>query len=46
LTIGHIRLLREVFAHLNPMPYAAAVQIKKDLAGDLRRGGYTVTGGH
>src|SRR5439155_24136536 len=41
-----IRLLPELFAHLNPMPYAAAVQMELDLAEDLRRGGYTVTGGH
>ena len=41
-----IRLLPELYAHLNPMPYAAAVQMEKDLAEDLRRAGYTVTGGH
>jgi hypothetical protein len=41
-----IRLLSELYAHLNPMPYAAAVQMEKDLAEDLRRAGYTVTGGH
>jgi hypothetical protein len=41
-----IRLLPELFAHLNPMPYAAAVQMELDLAEDLRRAGYTVTGGH
>jgi hypothetical protein len=28
------------------MPYAAAVQMEQDLAEDLRREGYTVTGGH
>lgn len=41
-----IRLMPELYAHLNPMPYAAAVRMEQDLAGDLRREGYTVTGGH
>ncbi|HYG33902.1 MAG TPA: hypothetical protein VEC99_03910 [Clostridia bacterium] len=41
-----IRLLPEHYAHLNPMPYEAAVQMEKDLAEDLRKAGYTVTGGH
>lgn len=41
-----IRLLPELFAHLNPMPFEAAVQMETDLAEDLRREGYTVTGGH
>ena len=41
-----IRLLPELYAHLNPMPYEAAVQMEKDLAEDLRRAGYTVAGGH
>lgn len=41
-----IRLLPEWYAHLNPMPYAAAVQMELDLAEDLRRAGYTVTGGY
>ncbi|HTL59884.1 MAG TPA: hypothetical protein VL361_29705 [Candidatus Limnocylindrales bacterium] len=41
-----IRLLPELYAHLNPMPYAAAAQMEQDLAEDLRRAGYTVTGGH
>jgi hypothetical protein len=41
-----IRLLPELYAHLNPMPYEAAVQMEQDLAEDLRRAGYTVTGGH
>jgi hypothetical protein len=30
----------------NPMPYEAVVQMEMDLAEDLRRAGYTVTGGH
>ena len=41
-----LRLLPELFAHLNPMPYDAALQMEKDLAEDLRQAGYTVTGGH
>jgi hypothetical protein len=41
-----LRLLPELYQHLNPMPYEAAVQMEKDLADDLRRAGYTVTGGH
>ena len=41
-----IRLLPELYEHLNPMPFEAAVQMEKDLAEDLRRAGYTVTGGH
>jgi hypothetical protein len=41
-----LRLLPELYAHLNPMPYAAAAQMEKDLAEDLRHAGYTVTGGH
>ncbi len=40
-----VRLLPELFAHLNPMPYAAAVQMEKDLAEDLRCLGLTVAGG-
>jgi hypothetical protein len=41
-----IRLMPELFGHLNPMPFDAAVAMEKDLAEDLRRAGYTVTGGH
>jgi|ERR1051325_6456 hypothetical protein len=41
-----IRLLPELYEHLNPMPFEAAAQMEKDLAEDLRRAGYTVTGGH
>ena len=41
-----LRLLPEFYAHLNPMPYEAAAQMEMDLAEDLRRAGYTVTGGH
>jgi hypothetical protein len=41
-----IRLLPELYEHLNPMPFEAAAQMEKDLAEDLRRAGYTVTGGY
>lgn len=40
-----LRLLPELFEHLNPMPFDAAVQMEKELAEDLRAQGYTVTGG-
>ena len=41
-----VRLLPELYAHLNPMPYGAALIMEQELAEDLRRLGYTVTGGH
>jgi hypothetical protein len=41
-----VRLLPELYEHLNPMPHEAAVQMEMDLAEDLRSAGYTVTGGH
>ncbi|MFO1500975.1 MAG: hypothetical protein U1G07_21730 [Verrucomicrobiota bacterium] len=41
-----VRLLPELYEWLNPMPFAAAVQMEHDLAEDLRGQGYTVTGGH
>jgi len=41
-----IRLLPDLYEHLNPMPYEAAARMERDLAEDLRRAGYTVTGGH
>ena len=40
-----LRLLPELFVHLNPMPFEAAAQMEKELAEDLRAQGYTVTGG-
>src|SRR3954463_15131795 len=40
-----VRLMPELFAHFNPMPFEAAAQLEKDLAEDLRAAGYTVTGG-
>lgn len=41
-----LRLMPELYEHLNPMPYEAAVRMEMNLAEDLRRAGYTVTGGH
>jgi hypothetical protein len=41
-----IQLIPGLYQHLNPMPFEAAVQMEMDLAEDLRRAGYTVTGGH
>jgi len=41
-----LRLLPELYAHLNPMPFEAAAQMEMDLAEDLRRAGYTVALGH
>lgn len=41
-----VRLMPELYEHLNPMPYEAALQMEMDLAEDLRNLGYTVTGGH
>ena len=40
-----VRLMPELYAHFNPMPFEAAVQLEQDLANDLRADGYTVTGG-
>ena len=40
-----LRLLPELFAHLNPMPFEAAAQMEKELAADLRAQGYVVAGG-
>jgi hypothetical protein len=39
-----LRLVPELYQHLNPMLCEAAAEMKKDLAEDLRRAGYTVTG--
>lgn len=40
-----IRLLPELYEHLNPMPFEAAAQMEKDLSEDLRGEGYAVFGG-
>jgi predicted GIY-YIG superfamily endonuclease len=36
------RLLPELFAHLNPMPFEAALTMERELAEDLRLQGYAV----
>ena len=36
------RLLSELFAHLNPMPYEAALTMESELAEELRQKGYGV----
>jgi hypothetical protein len=41
-----IRLLPELYEHLNPMPFEAAARMEADLAEDLRKAGYFVTGGY
>lgn len=41
-----VRLLPDLYAHLNPMPYEAALQMESELAEELWEQGYTVTGGH
>jgi len=41
-----LRLMPELYEHLNPMPFEAAVEMEAELAEDLRAAGYTVTGGH
>ena len=41
-----IRLMPELFEHLNPMPYEAALVMEEELAEDLRAEGYCVFGGH
>ena len=40
-----VRLIPELYEHLNPMPFDAATQMEIELAEDLRVQGYTVTGG-
>ena len=40
-----VRLMPELYAHLNPMPFEAATEMERDLAEDLRNEGYTVAGG-
>jgi hypothetical protein len=40
-----LRLMSELYEHLNPMPFEAAAQMEIELAEDLRAQGYTVTGG-
>ena len=40
-----VKLLPDLFQHLNPMPFDAAAQMEKDLTEDLRSEGYAVLGG-
>jgi len=40
-----VKLMPELYEHLNPMPFEAAAQMEKDLAEDLRAEGYVVVGG-
>jgi predicted GIY-YIG superfamily endonuclease len=40
------RLVPRLYAHLNPMPYARAVDMEVALADSLRKRGYVVYGGH
>jgi hypothetical protein len=40
-----VRLMPDLYEHLNPMPFEAAVQLEVELAEDLRAAGYTVTRG-
>lgn len=40
-----VRLMPELYEHLNLMPFEAAAQMEIELAEDLRTEGYTVTGG-
>ncbi len=40
-----VRLMTELYEHLNPMPFEAAAQMEIELAEDLRAERYTVTGG-
>ena len=41
-----VRLLPELYELYNPMPFEAAVVMERELAEDLRKQGYLVTGGH
>jgi len=40
------RLMPKLYAHLNPMPYAKAVEMEVWLADSLRKRGFQVFGGH
>jgi predicted GIY-YIG superfamily endonuclease len=40
------RLVPRLYEHLNPMPYAKALEMEAYLADSLRKRGYTVYGGH
>ena len=40
------RLVPKLYEHLNPMPYAKAVEMEAALADSLRKRGFVVFGGH
>src|SRR5438045_2897712 len=40
------RLVPRLYAHLNPLPYAKALEMEAMLADSLRKRGFTVYGGH
>lgn len=40
------RLVPRLYEHLNPMPYAKAVEMEVTLAESLRKRGFVVYGGH
>jgi predicted GIY-YIG superfamily endonuclease len=40
------RLVPRLYVHLNPMPYAKAVEMEVALADSLRKRGFEVYGGH
>ena len=40
------RLVPKLYAHLNPMPYARAIEMETMLADSLRKRGYVVFGAH
>ena len=40
------RLVPRLYAHLNPMPFAKAVEMEVLLADSLRKRGFVVYGGH
>jgi hypothetical protein len=40
------RLVPRLYAHLNPMPYAKALEMEGMLADSLRKRGFVVYGGH
>ena len=40
------RLVPRLYSHLNPMPYAKAVEMEAALADSLRKRGFVVYGGH
>lgn len=40
-----VKLLPEMFEHLNPMPFEGACEMERELAEELREQGYAVCGG-